>query len=642
MKIKFQKLVLLCKKSEEVIDFSRQITYFHGQISAGKSSIVRLIDYCLGGDLEKTPALSQEMVSVQLFAIVGTNTVLFERSINDTTSVQVTWTNKEKESSTVLAPLSAKQSPIWKNDIYNLSDLIFDLANITPIKVRRSKLDTDSPLVRLSFRDLMWYCYLEQDNLDSSFYNLTDTFKSLKSRDVMRFVTGLYTEKMNELEISLDELRSNRAVKLESIRQIRSFLQDFGYSSEGDVSEEIFEVENNLSQAQQELSKIRDGHAFKTHFADTLREKLRGIGQNIANEQNALQDLENRISEQEALKSELLSAKFKLSRSTASSSLLAGVKFDVCPACGLELHKHPNPESCYVCGQETQVNEEEPLAQADVMRKDLNSRIEDLSESIKRHGTAQKRQIKIIAQLRQQKNDLDIELSNELINYDSIYLANSREAERLTATLVERKRNLEKISKMPEAVSRMEKEAGDLLTQAEQTRKAIEDEKKKLTDASNRIRDIELAYLEALNKTGVPGIEDDDRILIDPKNWIPKILPPDGDLYDFYNAGSGGKKTLLNVCYALAIHKIAMEHNLPLPTFLMIDTPMKNIGEDVNKDIFNAFYQYLYQLADGSLSETQIIMIDKEYFPPPNNLDLEITQKFMSPDSPLISYYRGA
>ena len=120
MNIRFQKLVLLCRKSEEVILFSKQITYFHGQISAGKSSIVRLIDYCLGGDLEKTPALTQEMISVQLFATIGTNTVLFERSINDTTSVQVTWTNKEKESSTVLAPLSPGQSPIWKNNIYNL------------------------------------------------------------------------------------------------------------------------------------------------------------------------------------------------------------------------------------------------------------------------------------------------------------------------------------------------------------------------------------------------------------------------------------------------------------------------------------------------------------------------------------------
>lgn len=641
MNIRFQKMVLLCRKSEEVILFSRQITYFHGQISAGKSSIVRLIDYCLGGDLEKTPALTQEMISVQLFATIGTNTVLFERSINDTTSVQVTWTNKEKESSTVLAPLSPGQSPIWKNNIYNLSDLIFDLADIKPIKVRRSKLEADSQLVRLSFRDLMWYCYLEQDNLDSSFYNLTDTYKRLKSRDAMRFITGLYTERMNELEITLDELRSDRAAKLESIRQIRIFLQDFGYSSESDVSEEIFEVENKLSLAQQELSKIRDGFASKTHFADALREKLREISQSIANEQNALQDLENRINEQEALKAELLSAKFKLSRSTAASSLLAGVKFDVCPACGLELHKHSNPDTCYLCGQETQINEEEPLAQAEVMRKDLNSRIEDLSESIKRHLIAQKKQRTTISQLRQKKNELDIELSNELSNYDSIYLANSREAERLSATLVERKRNLEKISKMPEAVSKMEKEAGDLFSQAEQARRDIEDEKRKLTDASNRIREIELAYLEALNKTGVPGIEDDDRIVIDPKNWIPKIFSPDGDYYDFYNAGSGGKKTLLNVCYALAIHKVAMEHNLPLPTFLMIDTPMKNIGEDVNKDIFNAFYQYLYQLADGSLSETQIIMIDKEYFPPPNSIDLEITQKFMSPDNPLIVYYRG-
>ena len=641
MKISFEKLVLLCRKSEEVVTFTHQVTYFHGQISAGKSSIVRLIDYCLGGDLEKTPALSQEMISVQLFATIGENKVLFERNINDTTSVQVTWTDQAKESSTVLAPLSAGQESVWKDDIYNLSDLIFHLTNIKPIKVKRSKLDADSPLVRLSFRDLMWYCYLEQDNLDSSFYNLTDAFKKLKSRDVMRFITGLYTERMNELEIKLDELRTERAAKLESIRQIRTFLQDFGYSSESDVSEEIFSVENKLLEAQKELVRIRDGHISKTHFADNLREKLRQISQSIQNEQAALQDLNARIKEQDSLKAELLSAKFKLSRATAASNLLAGVKFDICPACGQGLQKHSDSDTCYLCSQDIKTDDNEQLVQAEAIRKDLNSRIEDLSESIKRHTVARKKQDSLLIQLKQQKNELDIELNNELSNYDSLFLANSREAERLAATLEERKRNLERIAKMPESVSKMEKEAGDLFTEAEQTRRDIEDEKRKLTDASNRIKEIELAYLDALSKTRVPGIEDDDRILIDPKNWIPKILPPDGDVYDFYNAGSGGKKTLLNVCYALAIHKIASEHNLPLPTFIMIDTPMKNIGEDVNKDIFRAFYQYLYQLVDGSLSQTQIIMIDKEYFPPSKELDVTITEKFMSPENPLISYYRG-
>lgn len=641
MKISFEKLVLLCRKSEEVVTFSDQVTYFHGQISAGKSSIVRLIDYCLGGDLEKTPAISQEMVSAQLFATIGDNKVLFERSVNDTTSVQVTWTNQLKESSTVLAPLSAGKASIWQDDIYNLSDLIFHLSNIRPIKVKRSKIDADSPLVRLSFRDLMWYCYLEQDDLDSSFYNLTDTFKKLKSRDAMRFITGLYTERLNELEIRLDELRSERAAKLESIKQIRTFLQDFGYSSESDVSTEIISVENRLLDAQQELAKIRAGHTSQTHFADNLREKLRDISQQIQSEQTAFQDLDDRIREQEELKAELLSAKFKLTRATAASNLLAGVKFDVCPACGQGIHKHSISDTCYLCGQEISSDDDEQLVQAEAIRRDLNARVEDLSESINRHTIARKRQNTLLEQLKQRKSELDIQLNNELANYDSLFLANSREAERLVATLEERKRNLEKIAKMPESVSRMEQEAGDLFTEAEKVRREIDDEKFKLTDATNRIKDIEIAYLEALNKTRVPGIEDDDRILIDPKNWIPKILPPDGDVYDFYNAGSGGKKTLLNVCYALAIHEVAAEHNLPLPTFLMIDTPMKNIGEDVNKDIFRAFYQYLYQLVNGALSQTQVIVIDKEYFPPSKKVDVNIIEKFMSPDSPLISYYRG-
>jgi hypothetical protein len=142
-------------------------------------------------------------------------------------------------------------------------------------------------------------------------------------------------------------------------------------------------------------------------------------------------------------------------------------------------------------------------------------------------------------------------------------------------------------------------------------------------------------------EVAVPGVNDDDNVQINLRTWIPWISPKDGDSYNFWNAGSGGKKTLLNVCYALAVHKVAADYGLPLPTFLMIDTPMKNIGEDVNKNIFHAFYTYLYKLAAGSLSGTQFIIVDKEYFPPPENLELEITSKFMSPDNPLISYYRG-
>jgi hypothetical protein len=84
---------------------------------------------------------------------------------------------------------------------------------------------------------------------------------------------------------------------------------------------------------------------------------------------------------------------------------------------------------------------------------------------------------------------------------------------------------------------------------------------------------------------------------------------------------------------------VAAEHKLKLPTFLMIDTPMKNIGEDVNRNIFDAFYRYLYSLVSNSLSKTQLIIIDKEFFEP--DTDLDVLEKYMTPDNPLISYYRG-
>lgn len=54
----------------------------------------------------------------------------------------------------------------------------------------------------------------------------------------------------------------------------------------------------------------------------------------------------------------------------------------------------------------------------------------------------------------------------------------------------------------------------------------------------------------------------------------------------------------MNVCYALAVHRVAANRKLPLPTLLMIDTPMKNISEDVNRNLFEASYRYLADEAE--------------------------------------------
>nr|QEO74549.1 hypothetical protein [uncultured bacterium] len=72
---------------------------------------------------------------------------------------------------------------------------------------------------------------------------------------------------------------------------------------------------------------------------------------------------------------------------------------------------------------------------------------------------------------------------------------------------------------------------------------------------------------------------------------------------------------------------------------------MKNISERENREQFLGFHRLIYDLAADELSETQFILIDKEFWSPSNELALDFGSRHMKPDSrkdpPLISYYRG-
>ena len=169
MRFKLNALTLQFQKSTEVIDLKASITFFHGKISSGKSTILHLVDACLGGKLPRNTAILQEFVSARLDAEIGEHLVIFERLANSN-QVQVSWLDRSENGASVLAPIDNIENPIWKDNIFGLSDLIFELAGVGPMKVRKNKTDPNAPLIPLSFRDVMWYCYLDQDELDSTFF----------------------------------------------------------------------------------------------------------------------------------------------------------------------------------------------------------------------------------------------------------------------------------------------------------------------------------------------------------------------------------------------------------------------------------------------------------------------------------------
>lgn len=195
MKFRLKTLTLGLKRETVEIPFA-EVSYFWGQMGAGKTSIARLIDYCLGGSIELSPALQSEFVSATLVLSLEKGDLSIERP-RDSDTVIAKW-GEGKDAFQVSVPARQAGSEVVPGTgIEVLSDLVFWMSNIIAPRVRRSKIKADSPVQRLSLRNLLWYCYLDQDQIDSSFFHLDSTagpFQRLPSLDVIRYVIGFHDE----------------------------------------------------------------------------------------------------------------------------------------------------------------------------------------------------------------------------------------------------------------------------------------------------------------------------------------------------------------------------------------------------------------------------------------------------------------
>lgn len=274
MKLHLIEMLISFKQSQERIVFG-SVSYFHGQMGAGKSTIARLIDYCFGAkDIEMTPAMSSEFVAVTLAATINDWEVYIHRQ-RDTMQVQAQWTKGDEAYEAILPISPLKSEIIPGTGIENLSDFLFYLSGITPPRVRKSKSKEDTDIVRLSFRDIFWYCYLDQDEIDSNFFHLdaeANVFKRNKSRDVLRFIVGFHQERVAELESQLEEIRTRRAALGEAARTLEEALISVDISSEDDIRSRAAQINEQLNQVAGQIANAREnGAQAKTHASDELR-----------------------------------------------------------------------------------------------------------------------------------------------------------------------------------------------------------------------------------------------------------------------------------------------------------------------------------------------------------------------------------
>ena len=644
MKLRLNELQLTCKKSVEPIVFD-DISYFYGELGAGKSTIARLIDYCLGAKhLVMTPALQNEFVSVALSLTVGDVDLKIERE-RESQQALVSWADNQ-----LIVPLRKAAGVVLpETQVEVLSDLIFHLVGLNPPRVRKSQLKEDSDLERLSLRDLYWYCYLDQDSMDSSFFHLdrdADTFKRLKSRNVLRMILGVHQERVAELEQRLEILHRERQGYLNSARVLEQSLEEAQFSTLEEIEARENEVAEQLERVERRIRSIREEQsATVSHIADRLREKARQIASELEAVERALSEIETINADDRRHRNEILALSMKVRRLESARAVLNDVDFMTCPRCTRQLPDRPEAE-CKVCGQSDELENEAGNTEGARTQADIASRVKELEEMMEAQSTQMRRMRRRRDELSQLKQETDQNLVQEMRQYDSAYLAEAIAVEKELAAFQQELNYLRRMKVLPTRVEDMKSQSDALAANESSVRRELKEARAAAEQDLSNLEKLKKLFLDCLLRAKVPGFEANDIIQMSPPWFLPEMQGSSGELAttSFSTLGSGGKKNLFKCCFALAVHRLSAQLGTILPSLIVIDSPMKNISERENREQFEGFHQLLYYLAIEELAGTQFILIDKEFCPPDDEYGVSITSRHMMVDSdedpPLIPYYR--
>lgn len=649
MKFTLISLDLILRKDNERIDFS-DVTYFWGQMGAGKSSIARLIDYCLGGAIQLSPALQSEFVSARLTVALEKSTLTIERQ-RDASNVFATWEAADGPYSVVLPARVAAGEVLPETGVETLSDLIFWLSGVNPPRVRKSKIKEDSKAVRLTVRDLLWYCYLDQDHIDSSFFHLEESaefYLRLKSRDVIRYVIGYHDERVADLEAELDQLRANRIARNASIESLNRALTEVGIGSEQQISEREAALREAIAGADAEIATLRAAPRDKqtSHAIDQLLSQARLLGTQISNLEADADELRTVRDRHVRHRNEIEMLGLKFRRSAVAREILGDVKFTECPRCTQHLPQH-EARCCEVCGQEDLAELEDPTEvaalDADIISRqvELNDAIAAIDTNLRSIGVDQKTHL-------QAKQRIEADLNRAMAERDTAFLSTVLLKERERAALEAELNSIKWLLRLPQMLQEQREALAMIVALEQSTREALREVRAQAESDRSSLLQFAGYFIDCLVSSGVPGIQRNDRVVLEPPSFYPEIYshdPADLTASTFTSVSSGGKKTLFKCCFAIALHRIAAQLHAPLPELMILDSPMKNISERENRAQFEGFYRMLYRLKKAELAQTQVVLIDKEFLAPPTEAAQFVLSRHMQPDSsehpPLIRYYRG-
>lgn len=561
-----------------VYRFTSDLTVLAGPTGVGKTSLLELVKYALGGDGLVASVAEESISRVHVDVRVGAEQLRLSRSVtgDDTNVVEVT----------DLIEGARRTNHYVERHEPSISDLLMTALGL-PTGLRAAPRSGSSTRLgnKITFNDIFRFLYVSQFAINREIAGSSNSYYEPKRRTVFELLFDLTSTELVALRSDLNKLNSDAQAAEAEAAAVERFLADSGTTSRIEAELQSERARADGAQASRELASLTDS---MLDVSDRETQALRDI----------LSESERRVAEAQALVSQLSAERAeyvaerrrveldiaRLNRMMSAGSRLANIEFVSCPRCLQSLDREVPAGSCRVCLQDDVVADVPSAGPYELGQ--LQTQLEEISDQLSEIEASRVQ----AEHARDERRQLVQRLTTQIDERTRQRVSPRLQAYADAARRVER--NLV-LSNALEQVLRQWDRAEDLRTTSER----IDGQKR---DLDLRIRSLEgqvaarrdevLDELTNEFKTTVQafGIPNGQGATINRTSYLPEIA---GRRYDKFGQ-AGGIATATQVAYWMSLLAVAARrHDTKYPGFLLIDSPRLalNTAEGMAAQMYRRF-----------------------------------------------------
>jgi len=591
--------------------FEDGINLIWGDMDCGKSSILNLIDYCLGGSndtLTYGEILAKGRVAYLEVDLNG-NVITFERPILDSSApakaYRVPYSSISTTYPVILSVDSKKSLPDgW------ISDFILDALGIPKVSIKESRYRDDADSDRLSFRDLMKLMYLKQTKIGAdSLLNYGNPAVFNKNIEVQKFIYNIHDDKLallnRELQLEtqvLNHLQASEVSISKFLRDVNIAAKDVEDNDEFITSKELF-----LTELEDNSKKLKSDYEFSSAVSLEMAHKIIQMRSDLSQVKSERLNTEKQHKNFSDLKntyqSDLESLNIsKLTRSSISNRSIIDATLP-CPLCSSEIS----------------------LASPKLTDSDIEAEIKSIKNRLAGAHVALESLWSKKIELLDEETETSNKLGSLTIDFDKFNIENisallssiealERSKVEIKVSIAAAKRDLAINNKYSD-ISKSIHDKNSVIFALKRNIKSVEDG---LTGLDDVVKSLSKIFKKYIENSGLQNIHD---IYVNDK-FIPHFRG-----ISYYNTTSGGVRTITSIGGFVSRMEYLLSTAGNLPTFLMVDTPGQNIGRRGRKDddsalsdpvLYNNIFKQFLGLVSKARSDNrrfQIIVVDNDLPP---------------------------